>query len=63
MSTVICLSIESCQECPKSETKLTKGFGHAYNRYCTVVNRKIVGYVEWDSEDIQVVPEWCPLRR
>jgi hypothetical protein len=44
------------------ETERTIGAGYAFDYLCKACGkRKIVGYVEWDSE-IPPVPDWCPFR-
>ena len=39
----------------------TAGAGYAFDFFCKAAdNRKITGYVEWESE-IPPVPSWCPF--
>ncbi len=71
----IILDIKNCSECPKVITRRTRGAGYAFDYLCgtckssfvnhmtgnkETIYKKIVGYVEYDSE-IPDVPEWCPL--
>ena len=58
----IVLEIDSCESCPKNGRKLTKGYGYAYDNFCTMTkdNKITSGYVEWPSE-VNPVPDWCPL--
>lgn len=58
---VISINIGRCDECPFHYTKRTPGAGCADDYYCKATNgKKIVGYVEWESE-IPSVPTWCPF--
>lgn len=58
---LIGFEIEKCNKCPFVKTELTFGAGYAMDYICTKTNKRIVGYVEWDSE-IPEVPEWCPCK-
>lgn len=63
----IILSIGKCDSqysngvrCPFFYTERTENAGYALDYFCEAANgRKIVGYVEWDS-DVPPVPDWCP---
>ena len=55
--------IEKCWDCLmcKSEPTITAdSFEIATDYYCGVNGKKIMGYVEYDSE-MPPVPNWCPL--
>ena len=54
-------TIETCDECPKVVQSRTVGAGLAYDYTCSLLGRKIMGYVEY-SVDENPVPEDCPLR-
>lgn len=60
----VLVPIDNCTQCPHCNTKLTKGYGYATDYHCgaTYDNKKIVGYVEWDSEIPKEPPKWCPFR-
>jgi hypothetical protein len=63
----VTVAVGRCDECPFVEVERTINAGYAHDYYCKVANeggkrRKIVGYVEWDSE-IPPVPQWCPFRK
>lgn len=59
--------ISDCvKECPFIRTQRTPGSGYADDYLCIhpkIKIRKIVGYIEWDSElpPIGEFPDWCPL--
>ncbi len=63
------MEIEKCTDkpngvgCPFVHSERTQGAGFAVDYWCngTKTPRKIIGYIEWDSE-IPPVPEWCPYR-
>ena len=61
MPTQIVLEIENCSGCPSHGTKATEGAGYAQDYYCSLLRRKISGYVEWDR-DHKPIPDDCPLR-
>lgn len=55
--------IEKCWDCPKcisEPTQTADSFEVALDYYCGVNNKKIAGYIEYDSE-MPKVPNWCPL--
>ena len=57
------IPVGRCDECPLHYTERTQGAGYAFDYHCKACNgKKIVGYVEWDSE-IPEIPEWCPYRK
>ena len=59
----VVLGVGRCDLCPCVMTAPTPGVGCATDYYCKAANcKKIVGYVEWDSE-IPPVPDWCPFRK
>jgi hypothetical protein len=60
--TTIKLEVESCLQCPKVKKSVTVNAGCAYDYTCTVNNKLITGYVEYESEEPKEVPEWCPLK-
>ena len=53
--------IKKCEECPFLRLERTQGAGYAHDYWCSKINRKIAGYVEYPSE-IPEVPEWCPCK-
>ena len=56
------IPVGRCDMCPMCETERTIGAGYAFDYLCKACGkRKIVGYVEWDSE-IPEIPDWCPFR-
>ena len=58
---IITIPVGRCDECPFHDTERTPRAGYAFDYFCKAVNnKKIVGYVEWDSE-IPSVPTWCPF--
>lgn len=59
---VITINIGRCDECPYCDTERTMGAGYAFDYFCKASKKKkkIVGYVEYDSE-IPPVPAWCPF--
>lgn len=62
-SVIIKIEVDSCKDCPFMETKRTMGAGDACDWFCKKENKKIAGYIEWKSEEIDIiVPEWCPYR-
>lgn len=49
-----------CDKCPYVKMERTPNAGYAFDYFCKACgDRKIVGYVEYDSE-IPPVPGWCP---
>jgi hypothetical protein len=58
---VLKYELENCSKCPLVCITRTKGAGYAEDYHCSALNKKIVGYVEWDS-DLVPVPDWCPHR-
>lgn len=56
----ILLTIEKCTSCPYCNSEKIPG-SLAVNYFCSIDNKKIAGYVEWDSE-IPKVPFWCKCR-
>lgn len=62
MKTMIKLVISDCSECPKVVEKRTPNAGYAHDYFCSITfNRKVMGYVEWES-DKAPVPDWCPIK-
>ena len=67
----IFLNIEKCwsadnenniKKCPFVISDKTEGAGCASDYFCAAANnKKIAGYVEWES-DMPLVPDWCPKR-
>lgn len=58
----VIIPVGRCDTCPLHYTERTPRAGYALDYFCKASNgRKIVGYVEWDSE-IPPVPDWCPFR-
>ena len=55
------IPIGRCDECLHHYTTRTPRAGDAYDYWCRKANKKIVTYVEYDSE-IPPVPQWCPYR-
>lgn len=57
------LPVYSCAECPKVKTARHPGAGYAIDYFCTAIEpeKKVMNYIEWDSERTPV-PDWCPLR-
>lgn len=58
------IEVKRCDDCPFHNTTRTIGAGYALDYHCgaTSDNKKIVGYVEWDSEIPKEPPKWCPFR-
>ena len=57
----IVINVGRCDECPLHYKERTAGAGYAFDFFCKAAdNRKITGYVEWESE-IPPVPSWCPF--
>ena len=54
------ISVGRCDQCPFHDITRTIGAGDAYDYYCKVKNRKIMGYVEYRDE-LPPVPSWCPF--
>lgn len=61
MSVKIQIEINNCTECSKVVVERTEGAGYAFDYTCTVNNKLVAGYVEYDSEMPKEVPSWCPL--
>ena len=62
----VSIGVGRCDECPFERETRTPYAGCAYDYWCVAKQyssdpRKIVGYVEYDSE-IPPVPDWCPFR-
>lgn len=58
---IITIPVGRCDECPFHYTDYTRGAGCADDYFCKAAGgKKIVGYVEWESE-IPSVPTWCPF--
>lgn len=59
---LIPFKLDCCAYCPKVKEERTPNAGYAFDYYCTAKNnRKIMGYVEYDSELVEV-PKWCPYK-
>jgi len=56
------LEIRRCMpDCPYCISSLTKGYGYATDYRCSKMGGTLIcGYVEWDSDKVDV-PDWCPL--
>lgn len=58
----VVIGVGRCDECPCVKTERTPRAGYAFDYFCKACDgRKIVGYVEWDSE-IPEIPDWCPFK-
>lgn len=58
----VVVGVGRCDVCPLVKKTRTPRTGCAFDYYCKAVNdKKIVGYIEWDSE-IPPIPDWCPFR-
>lgn len=55
---------ENCVGCPHVRIKPCQYSPIADDYHCgaTPDDKKIAGYVEWESELPKEPPEWCPLR-
>lgn len=61
--TKITIEIKSCKECPKFTTKnhyTSDGWDSMEDWYCTGLDKKIQGAVEWHEEKKIKIPDWCP---
>lgn len=59
---VLKYELENCSKCPLVHTVRTMGAGYAEDYHCSALgDKKIIGYVEWDSQ-LPPVPGWCPHR-
>ena len=56
--------VQHCARCPFVRKLPCRHSPIADDYHCgaTSDNKKIVGYVEWESELPKTPPEWCPLR-
>ena len=56
----VTFELYGCERCPKVIEKRTEGAGYAFDYFCSAKgNKKIMGYIEYDSELVEV-PKWCP---
>ena len=56
---IIAFEIETCKECPFVKVERTPGAGFAVDYYCGETGNKVMGYVEWSSDE-NPVPTTCP---
>lgn len=58
----ILMALDCCNKCPNVIENRTPDAGYAFDYFCSAKdNKKIMGYVEYDSE-LAEVPNWCPYR-
>ena len=63
---VAAIPVGRCDQCRFVYQTRTPRAGYAFDYFCKAVEtpngpKKIVGYVEYDSE-IPEIPDWCPYR-